>query len=96
VGHGLGRLRSAGVICAVVMRRPGPADGSELTTSGSYRLFSACAIAADQALRVDVITIGAEMTRREGSPQTAQATVSGAVPSGRWMSKLPCVSHRYS
>ncbi len=96
VGHGRGRLRSAGVICAVVIRRPGPVEGSELTTSGSYRLFSAYAIAADQALRLDVSTIGAEMIRREAPPQTTQATDSGAVPSGRWMSKLPSVSQRYS
>jgi len=66
-----------------------PADGTEVTTSGSWRLLSARSIAALQALRVPHLTIGIEMTRLASLPHTGQLTVSGAVPRGRVTSKTP-------
>ena len=74
-----------------------PVEGSDVTTSGSVRVFSACSIAATRSRRGDRGSIGLEKTRRAWSPQRSQATDSGAVPSGNLTTNdTPSLSHRYS
>jgi len=73
---------------ATGVRRRAPVDGSDLTTSGSSRLFSARSIAASTA-RDPRKSTGTEKTRRASMLHTVQVTDSGAVPSGRVTSKTP-------
>lgn len=84
-----------GVILAI---RPGlraPAEGTEVTTSGSLRLFAAWSIAATTA-REPRNSTGTEKTRLDSLLHTVQVADSGAVPSGRANSNTPSASHRYS
>jgi hypothetical protein len=64
--------------------------------SGSSRVFSAWSIAATSARGIDDLSIGFEKTRGASAPQAGQAADTGAVPSGRMISKPPSCSHRYS
>jgi hypothetical protein len=92
--HGLGKPRSVGVSSSVRLRAP--LDGSEVTTSGSYRLLSAWSIAAVQATCDADLNRAVEKTRMAWLPQAAHGTDGGAVPSGRMTSNEPSCSHRYS
>ncbi|CAA9478105.1 MAG: hypothetical protein AVDCRST_MAG38-1870 [uncultured Solirubrobacteraceae bacterium] len=78
------------------VRRRAPAGGSDVTTSGRSRVFSAWSIAETSSLGIDDLSIGLENTRGDGAPHPGHATEAGAVPSGRMMSKRPSSSHRYS
>ncbi len=69
--------------------------GSEVTMSGSSRVFSAWSVAATTSREV-VISRGLEKTRLARVLHSGQAHDSGAVPSGRVVSNTPCWSHRYS
>ena len=93
--HGLGSRWRAGVIRAIGVRLRAPVEGSEVTTSGSSRLFSAWSIAANKA-RDPRNSMGAEKTRIASLLHTAHPIDSGAVPSGRETSNTPSWSHRYS
>ena len=73
---------------ATGVRRRAPVDGSDLTTSGSSRLFSAWSIAASTA-RDPRKSRGIEKTRVASLLHTVQATDTGAVPNGRITSKTP-------
>ena len=70
------------------VRLRAPVEGSELTTSGSSRLFSAWSIAANRA-RDPRKSMGAEKTRLASLVHTVHVTDSGAVPSGRVTSNTP-------
>jgi hypothetical protein len=73
-----------------------PADGGDVTTSGSLRVFSACSSMVTWSRRVDR-SIGLEKTRRAWAPHRSQVIDSGAVPSGNLTSSnTPSLSHRYS
>jgi hypothetical protein len=78
------------------VRLRAPLAGNEVTTSGSWRLFSARSIAADQAERVPLMTVGSEMTRLASPPHREHVTDSGALPSGRVISNTPSRLQRYS
>jgi len=94
--YGLGSRASAGVILATRAGLRAPVEGSDVTTSGSCALFSACSIAADQAERDVHMTMGIETIRLASLPHAGHAADSGAVPSGRDISNTPSWSHRYS
>jgi hypothetical protein len=78
-----------GVSGSTGVRLRAPVEGSEVTTSGSWRLFSACSIAADKAVRDPHLSMGIEKTRLASLPHTEHVTDSGAVPSGRVTSNTP-------
>jgi len=84
-----------GVSGSTGVRLRAPVEGSEVTTSGSSRLFSAWSIAATKA-RDPRESIGIEKTRLALLLHTAHVTDSGAVPSGRVTSNTPSRPHRYS
>ena len=67
-----------------------PVEGTEVTTSGSWRLFSAWSIAANKAVRDPLLTMGTEKTRLASVPHTKHVADSGAIPSGRVISNTPC------
>ena len=95
-GYGRGRRRRLGVKGSTgVACLRAPPRGSEVTTSGSSRLFSACSIAADNS-RDESASMGDEKTRLASFPQTAQIIESGAVPSGHAASNTPCCSQQCS
>lgn len=89
--HGLGRRLSVGVNGAMGVRFRRPLEGSDVTTSGSSRLFSACSIAPCNARDSGDLndSMGAEKTRLASPPQVAHAIDSGAVPSGPLNSSSP-------
>lgn len=82
-----------GVNGSTVVRLRAPAEGTEVTTSGSWRLFSARSIAAVQAVRGADLSIGAETIRLASLPHAEQGTDAGAVPIGRVISNTPSLSH---
>ncbi len=84
-----------GVSGSTGVRLRAPVEGSEVTTSGSSRLFSAWSIAATKA-RDPRGSMGIEKTRLDSLLHTAHATDSGAAPNGRVTSNTPSRSHRYS
>jgi hypothetical protein len=84
-----------GVTGSMGVRLWAGAGGNEVTTSGSWRVFSAWSIAAASAGGVDV-SIGGEKTRLASPLHTGHTIDSGAVPSGRATSNAPSWSHRYS
>jgi hypothetical protein len=88
--HGLGRRRRAGVSGSTGVRLLAPVEGTELTTSGWWRLFSARSIAADKAVRDPLLTMATEKTRFASLPHTKHVTESGAIPIGRIISHPPC------
>ena len=77
------------------VRRRRPAGGSDVTTSGSVRLFSAWSTAATSA-RGARRSIGDEKTRRASPRHTGHAADAGWAPSGRISSNAPSRSQRYS
>ena len=68
--------------------------GSDVTTSGSKRLFSAWSIADLSSRGARDGSIGVENTRGASPSHTGHATEPGAVPSGRAISNTPSASHR--
>jgi hypothetical protein len=84
-----------GVSGSTGVRLRAPVEGSEVTTSGSSRLFSAWSIAAAKARGADE-SMGAEKIRLASLLQTGHVIDFGAVPSGRITSNTPSWSHRYS
>jgi hypothetical protein len=84
-----------GVSGSTGVRLRAPVEGSEVTTSGSSRLFSAWSIAATKA-RDPRESMGIEKTRLASLLHTAHVTDSGAVPSCRVTSNTPSWLHRYS
>ncbi len=84
-----------GVSGSIGVRLRAPVEGSEVTTSGSSRHFSAWSIAATKA-RDPRESMGIEKTRLASLLHTAHVTDSGAVPTGRVTSNTPSCSHRYS
>jgi hypothetical protein len=93
--HGLGRRRRVGVKRSTGVRLWTGAGGNDVTTSGSWRVFSAWSIAVASAGGVD-ISIGGEKIRLASPPHTGHPIASGAVPSARATSNAPSWSHRYS
>ena len=71
------------------------AGGSDVTTSGSWRVFSSWSSAATSARGANE-TIGLEKTRAASLAHAGQAIDAGAVPIGRVTSNAPSRSHRYS
>jgi len=69
--------------------------GSDVTTSGSVRLFSAWSIAATK-WRGASESMGFENTRLASSPHTGHGIDFGCAPIGRMSSNGPSASHRYS
>jgi len=96
-GHqGRGSRARVGVSGSTFVRLRAPADGTDVTTSGSWALFSARSIAPNRAGRDPQRIIGAETILLAGPPQSAHGTDSGAVPIGLTTSNTPSYSHSYS
>jgi hypothetical protein len=93
--HGLGRRRRVGVRGSTGVRLRAPVGGSEVTMSGSWRVFSAWSIAAASSTGTDD-SIGLEKTRLDSLLHTGHSIDAGAVPMGRAISNAPSRSHRYS
>jgi hypothetical protein len=73
-----------------------PDGGSDVTTSGSWRLFSALSMAENIGERRPLSTIGADSMRWAWLPQLGQGACDGALPRRRMMLNAPWVWHRYS
>ena len=71
------------------VRLRGSRGGSDVTMSGSCRVFSEWSSAATRSFGTD-ISIGFEKTRVASPPHSGQAIADGALPSGRVMSNAPC------
>jgi hypothetical protein len=67
-----------------------------VTTSGSYRLFSARSIAAVKATGALFLIIGTDIILTALAPHTEQMMDSGASPIGRLISITPSCWHWYS
>lgn len=85
-----------GVSGTVGVRWCAGARGSEVTTSGSWRVFSAWSIAATSAGGANDDSNGVEKTRRASPWHVGQLTDVGAVPIVRSTSNAPSLSQRYS
>jgi hypothetical protein len=68
------------------------AGGKDVTTSGSWRLFSALSIAATTA-RGASDNMGAVKTRLPSRPQTGHDAEAGGAPSGARTSNAPSSPH---
>jgi len=77
------------------VRRRDPAGGNEVTTSGSWRLFSARSMAATTA-RGAIESMGLEKIRLASRRQIGHATDFGGAPTRPFTSNPPSCSHRYS
>ena len=92
--YGRGSFRNSGVMRTCGRRTPD--GGSDVTTSGSWRLFSALSMAENSDERRSLSTIGADSMRWAWPPQLGQRARDGALPRRRMMLKAPWVWHRYS
>ena len=84
-----------GVSGSTGVRFRAPVRGSDVTTSGSSRLFSAWSIVATSARGANE-SMGFEKTRDASLLHTGQAIDCAAVPSGSVTSKTPSLPHSYS
>jgi hypothetical protein len=91
--YGRGSFRNSGVMRACGRRIPD--GGRDVTTSGSWRLFSALSMAENSDERRPLSTIGADSIRWAWLPQLGQGALDGALPSRRVMLNAPSAWHWY-